>query len=177
MEPRIQTGTRNYDNNIQIQFIKIITLKRKTINEHAQTEPGFWGYQMLWLATNESSKVVSPTQLKHSNTRRSHCYSVPLQAGSTSGSSDVGRNMSMKIPTNVIGNQTRDLSACSAVHQQTVSLKRFINPRVLLSVWWIISCSPSFLELWQVLLSISVFQKVADKEQKQEQADHRILDS
>jgi len=68
----------------------------------------------------------------------------------------------MKIPTNIIGNQTRELSACSAVAQPTVSLKHYINPCVLLSVWWIISCSPSFLELWQVLLSISISQKLAD---------------
>jgi len=121
---------------------------------------------MLWLAINESSNVVSPTQLQHLNTRNYTRFSIPLHGRSTSGSRVVGRNTPMKISTNIIGNQTRELSACSAVPQPTVCFKHYINPCVLLSVWWIISCSPSILELWQVLLSISVLEKVVDVAQK-----------
>jgi len=44
-------------------------------------------------------------------------------------------------------------------------LKNYITCGVLLAVWWITSCSHSFLEIWQVLLSILIIQKVADEAQ------------
>jgi hypothetical protein len=81
--------------------------------------PGVSGSQISRQSAHESGKVVSPTprpplpQGKISGTHFCQRLSQPQ------GESAAGRIMSMKNSNKIIGNQTRDLPAFSAVPQPT----------------------------------------------------------
>jgi hypothetical protein len=75
--------------------------------------PTGWGSQISWQSAHENAKVVSPTHRPPSPYRIYYRYSFLLEAESTPVP------QSMKNSNYTIGNQTRDLPACSAVPQQT----------------------------------------------------------
>jgi hypothetical protein len=78
--------------------------------------PGGWGSQSSKQSENEGNKVVSPRHLPPP--RKYSWYSFLLEAEWTPGHSAAGR-MSMKNSNDTLGNQTRDLSACSTVSKPT----------------------------------------------------------
>ena len=81
--------------------------------------PGCWGSQIPRHSAYEGGRVVSPTHrppLPPGNIPGTHfCYGL----SQPQGHSAAGRIMSMEKSNNTIGNQTRDLPACSAVPQPT----------------------------------------------------------
>ena len=72
--------------------------------------------QISWQSAREGGKVVSPMHqppLPPRNIPGTHFCYRPSQPR---GHSAAGRTMSMKNSNDTIGNQTRDLPACSTVH-------------------------------------------------------------
>jgi len=77
---------------------------------------------------HEGAKFISPSHWMRLASRKYFWYSFLLEAELTQGDSLAGRILPIKIPVDFanknssdnIGNQTRDLQACSTVPQPTV---------------------------------------------------------
>jgi len=77
--------------------------------------PGGWGSQISRQSEYEGGKVVSPTHRPPLTPRKYSCTHYCDRLSKLQGQSAAGRIMSMKNSNYTIGNQTRDLPACSAV--------------------------------------------------------------
>ena len=81
--------------------------------------PGGSPSQISRQSTHEGSKVVSPRHRPPLAPRKYFWYSLLLGSSEPQGLISAGRIISMKNSSGTIGNQTRDLLACSAVTQPT----------------------------------------------------------
>ena len=80
--------------------------------------PGVWGSQISRQSAHEGCKVVSPTY-RPLLPQEIFLVLISVRRWVTPSHSAAGRIMSMKNYNDTIANRTRDLPACSAVHQQT----------------------------------------------------------
>ena len=110
---------KKYYTESMMKGISYIQYKDGRLDNLLHTRPGPWGSQISIESANEGGKVVSPSYQPPLHLRKYSGNSFLLEAESIPGPYCDRKDYGNKYSSDITGNQTRDLQACSAVPQPT----------------------------------------------------------